>query len=144
MFGGFVKDKIKNHCSKRTPNVSREGGSREVLFIEPQFSPVPLMSPCPSCPLPPCPLPGLPCRLVGSLVILSKPFAALSVLLSAHPVPLFESAHEQEFVFCRVELFCCHHWQRELSHNTQSREKRLPRVFFIVKSVTFNPTSLHI
>ena len=70
-------------------------------FLWPQS--VPPLSPSPSVP----PTPHVP-----PCVLRQASPVTLLVPLSARPV--FETAREQEFVFCWVELFSCHHWQRGL------------------------------
>ena len=55
----------------------------------------------------PCPLPGLPC-------VPQSPGGSPCRFVSPSCVPVFESACEQEFVFCQAGRILCHHWQRKL------------------------------
>ena len=108
---------------------------------------------CSFCPT----LPGLPCHPVASPVSLSPPLSPCRFPCHFARPPLstywfpcrpvgslvfshvsLSYIHELEFVFRWVNLFSCHHWQRELFialHCVRS----LSRVYFIVKSMAFNP-----
>ena len=66
--------------------------------------------------------PNVTSTLSGLWPVQLKPFAPLPVSLMSPvcpsvPVllgPLMLESHKLEFVFCQVELFSCHHWQRGL------------------------------
>ena len=101
--------------------------------------------------------PNVTSTLPGLWPVQLKPFAPLPVSLMSPvcpsiPVllgPLMLESRKLRYLFCQVELFSCRHWQIELFFHLLcgdfvtrffSRLRSLPRVYFIVKSVAFNPT----